>query len=34
MGSRWLTRQTPVPSLSLLVTAAAAIKVTNGSMAS
>ena len=34
IGSRWLTRQTPVPTLSFLVTAAAAISATNGSMAS
>ena len=34
MGSRWLTRQTPVPTFSFLVTAAAAVSVTKGSMAS
>ena len=32
--SRWITRQTPVPILSVLVAAAAAVNVTNGSIAS
>jgi alkanesulfonate monooxygenase SsuD/methylene tetrahydromethanopterin reductase-like flavin-dependent oxidoreductase (luciferase family) len=31
--SRWITKQTAVPSLSRLVTAAAALNVTNGSRA-
>ena len=34
IGSRWFTRQTPVPTLSVVVAAAAAVRVTNGSMAS
>jgi hypothetical protein len=34
IGSRWTTRQMPVPTLSLVVAAAAAVKVTNGSIAS
>jgi hypothetical protein len=32
--SRWMTRQTPVASLSVFVTAAAAANVTNGSITS
>jgi len=32
--SRWFTRQTPVPILSVLVAAAAMVSVTNGSIAS
>jgi hypothetical protein len=32
--SRWITRHTPVASLSRLVTAAAALSVTNGSITS
>ena len=32
--SRWITRQTPVPILSFVVTAAATLSVTNGSIAS
>ena len=32
--SRWITRQTPVPTFSFLVAAAAAVRITNGSIAS
>ena len=32
--SRWMTRQTPVPSFNFFVTAAAALSVTKGSIAS
>ena len=34
IGSRWLTRQTPVPTFSVLVAAAAMVSVTNGSITS
>jgi hypothetical protein len=34
MGSRWTTRHTPVPTLSRVVAAAAADRVTKGSMTS
>ncbi len=34
IGSRWFTRQTPVPSRSVLVTAAAWVSETKGSMQS
>src|SRR5215207_9310997 len=34
IGSRWATRQTPVPTFNVLVAIAAAVSVTNGSMTS
>ena len=34
IGSRWTTRHTPVPTCSVVVTAAAAASVTNGSITS
>ena len=34
MGSRWITNAMPVPSLSVLVVAAAAVSATNGSRVS
>ena len=34
IGSRWFTRQTPVPTFSVFVAIAAAVSVTNGSIAS